>query len=79
MRHVGRFDSETKLPITEVTQAELDALPTWHLQTCLKLGSMWSLNANGKRVLAYNFEQDGVCKRGYRRLVVVESAEPARA
>ena len=79
MRHVGRFDPETGLPITEVTQAEFDALPL----LCETVGDEavpWRSAASGiygnhapwRWTFSY---RDGFRVRT-RRLVIVEDSSP---
>lgn len=74
MRHVGRFDDETGLPITEVTQAEFDDLDITIPRSPI-LGSFWKDCRHGQWRLGYCCEP---LKAHYRHLVIVEHAEPAR-
>lgn len=87
MRHVGRFDDETGLPITEVTQAEFDALGVLTESAPVEPGDLrrqlvptTDVYATVRRWMLYRrwVDADGELRNDYRRLVIVEHAEPAR-
>lgn len=83
MRHVGRRDPETNLLITEVTQAEFDALPNAiefaESSAAFSAGSMWRLSVRRSAfALAYVYGvKDDEPQVARRRLVIVDQAEPS--
>ena len=78
MRHVGRFDPETKLPITEVTQAEFDALPSAWDRGRTTVGMMWKIRSGaGFHKLGYCHERGELLRISWRRLVIVDQSDPA--
>lgn len=75
MRHVGRFDHETGLLITEVTQAEFDALPTM-CPAGMRPGDMWTRTRGRGFDLRYCWQDDDELRISVRYPVIVDQSEP---
>jgi hypothetical protein len=74
MRHVGRIDPESKLPITEITASALRSLDeySWTLPTSPSPGRMWKRLVAGGWMLGYCYAHAGdKCLLAWRWLVVV--------
>jgi hypothetical protein len=74
MRHVGRIDPESKLPITEITESALTQLDEYSctLPTSPSPGRMWKRRIGDDWWLGYCYAHEGKqCLLGWRRLVVV--------